>query len=203
MNKKKKAVSKEAQAIVDEFFKGDFDVGIAHFSGTNRQPRFEVSTEGTGAREVLIPHYDQMDQTSLDAQWTRNAWLLKLEFLRRASRIEEFVALVGGVEFAFADYLSVFLECLYDERGARATTSMESDVFAGARLLTQDWTISGRAFVDYRSGNVLLSATASRRIGDSATAELDGRLFRGDRADEPRFATRLDSYLAVKLTYFF
>ncbi|GEM_PF-4933602 len=66
--------------------------------------------------------------------------------------------------------------------------STENDVFVGARLLTQDWTISSRAFLDYRSGNVVASATTSRRIGDGATLEVDGRLFSGDPTDEPVFA---------------
>ena len=182
---------------------GDFDVSIAHFAGTNRQPRFEVFAAGVGQPQVLIPHYDQMDQTSIEAQWTRSPWLLKLEGLRRGSHAEDFVALVGGVEFAFADYLSVFAEYLYDERGIQSTTSLENDVFAGVRLLTQDWTVSGRTFFDTRSKNAILSATVSRRIGDAATAQLEGRLYRGDRSSEPSLATRLDSYLAVKLSYFF
>ena len=123
--------------------------------------------------------------------------------MRRASQVESFVALVGGIEFAFATYLSVFAEYLYDGRGSGATTSMEHDVFAGTRLLTQDWTISSRVFVDRRNSNLVLSTTASRRIGDTAAAELDGRWFRGDSSEEPSRANRLDSYLALKLTYFF
>ena len=122
--------------------------------------------------------------------------------LRRASDFEEFYAVVGGFEYALAGYLSVFVEYLYDGRGGGATVSMENDVFVGARLLTQDWTVSSRALVDYRSGNVVASATASRRIGDGATLELDGRLFVGDSSDEPVFARRLDTYLSLSFTLF-
>lgn len=182
---------------------GDFNVAVAHFGGTNRQPRFEVTSDPSGEAESLTPHYDQIDQTSLTAQWTHDAWLVKLDAVRRASQVESFVALVGGIEFAFATYLSVFAEYLHDGRGSGATTSMEHDVFAGTRLLTQDWTISSRVFVDRRNSNLVLSTTASRRIGDTAAAELDGRWFRGDSSEEPSRANRLDSYLALKLTYFF
>ena len=127
---------------------------------------------------------------------------MKVELLRRASDFEKFYAVVGGFEYALAGYLSVFVEYLYDGRGEDATASTENDVFVGARLLTQDWTVSGRAFLDHRSGNVVASATASRRIGDGATLELDGRLFSGDPSDEPVFARRLDPYLSLKFTLF-
>ncbi len=182
-------------------FVGGFDVGLAHFSGTNRDPRFEASPQ-VGGGPGWIPRYDQIDQTSLDAQWTRDALLLKVELLRRASDFEEFYAVVGGFEYALAGYLSVFVEYLYDGRGGGATVSMENDVFVGTRLLTQDWTVSSRALVDYRSGNVVVSATASRRIGDGATLALDGRLFVGDSSDEPVFARRLDTYLSLSFTLF-
>ena len=180
---------------------GGFDVGLAHFSGTNRDPRFEASPQ-VGGGAGWIPRYDQIDQTSLDAQWTRNALLLKVELLRRASDFEEFYAAAGGFEYALAGYLSVFVEYVYDGRGVNATASTENDLFVGARLLTQDWTISSRTFVDTRSGNVVESATASRRIGDRATLELDARLFSGDPEDEPAFARRLDTYLSLSFTMF-
>ena len=183
-------------------FVGGFDLGLAHFSGTNRDPRFEPSPQ-VGGGPGWIPFYDQINQTSLDAQWTRDALLLKVELLRRASDFEEFYAVVGGLEYALAPYLSVFVEYLYDGRGEDATASTENDFFVGARLLTQDWTVSGRTLVDYRSGNVITSATASRRISDRATVELDGRLFGGNSSDEPTFARRLDKYLSLSFTLFF
>ena len=91
---------------------------------------------------------------------------------------------------------------MYDGRGVNATASTENDLFVGARLLTQDWTISSRTFVDTRSGNLVESATASRRIGDRATLELDARLFSGDPEDEPAFARRLDTYVSLSFTMF-
>jgi len=182
-------------------FVGEFDVGAAHFSGTNRDPRFEVSERVSGG-PALIPQYDQIEQTSLDAQWTHNAWLMKVELLRRASAFEEFYTLAGGLEYAFAGYLSVFVEYVHDDRGAAATTSMENDVFVGVRLLTQDWTISSRAFVDSRTGNLIASATGSRRLAGGTTLELGGRFFGGDSSREPSFARRLDTYLALTFTFF-
>ena len=107
-----------------------------HISGARTvSPGLRRRPTRRGRRKSLTPHYDQIDQTSLTAQWTHDAWLVKLDAVRRASQVESFVALVGGIEFAFATYLSVFAEYLHDGRGSGATTSMEHDVFAGTRLL--------------------------------------------------------------------
>ena len=56
--------------------------------------------------------------------------------------------------------------------------------------------------VDYRSGNLVPSATVSRRIADRATLEFDGRLFVGDASEEPPFAHRLDTYLSLRFKLF-
>ena len=48
---------------------GDWDIGLSHFSGTSREPRFLSGTDGAGGF-VLIPFYEQIDQTGLDMQIT-------------------------------------------------------------------------------------------------------------------------------------
>ncbi len=43
---------------------GDWDVGLAHFHGTSREPRL-IPRIDAGGRTVLVPQYDQIDQTRL------------------------------------------------------------------------------------------------------------------------------------------
>jgi hypothetical protein len=63
---------------------GSVELGVAHFAGTNRDPRFELDV-GRPEASILVPHYDLMSQTSLDVQWTIRSWLWKLEALTRSS----------------------------------------------------------------------------------------------------------------------
>ncbi len=44
---------------------GNLDIGISHFSGTSRDPVFELGLNGAG-ETVLIPVYHHIDQTGLD-----------------------------------------------------------------------------------------------------------------------------------------
>ena len=50
-------------------FIGDFDIGVSHFYGTSRVPRFVFGFNGT--EPVLVPHYDIINQTGLDLQATK------------------------------------------------------------------------------------------------------------------------------------
>ena len=56
-------------------FVGDLDIGVHVFDGTSREPRFMVAPEA----DRLLPVYDQMTQYGVDLQYTRDAWLWKLE----------------------------------------------------------------------------------------------------------------------------
>jgi len=51
------------------------------------------SQKGSGELAVR-PRYDIIDQTSLDFQWTHNAWLWKLEAIGRNGQGDYFGALV-------------------------------------------------------------------------------------------------------------
>ena len=52
------------------------DIGVSHAYALARAPRLEPSTDDTSTT-VLVPHYDRIHQTGLDAQWTAGGWLLK------------------------------------------------------------------------------------------------------------------------------
>jgi hypothetical protein len=181
---------------------GEWDVAISHFAGTRREPRF-LPEEDESGRTVLIPRYDVVVQTSLETQWTRGGWMWKLEALTVNPKTGRYVAAVGGLEYAFADYFSVFGEYLYDSRGGAATSSFGDDFFAGARLLLQDGQVRGGAFVDRRTLNSVLSLSVVRRLGDAVTVELEARTYLGDESLEPRQAQRQHRYLSFELTRYF
>ncbi len=179
---------------------GSVDVGVAHFAGTTRDPRFELDVDRTEAT-ILVPHYDLMAQTSLDVQWTSGSWLWKLEALTRSSVGERHWEAAGGLEYAPAEYLSVFLEYLFDTRGERSTTSYEHDLFLGGQLLLPEGRVQAGVYLDTDSGNTILKAGAARRLNDFLTLDLQGRVFLGAASREPAHATRQDSFLALVLTF--
>lgn len=179
---------------------GSVDLGVAHFAGTNRDPRFELDADRTEAI-ILVPHYDLMSQTSLDVQWTIRSWLWKLEALTRSSGGERHWEAAGGLEYAPAEYLSVFLEYLLDTRGERSTTSYEHDLFLGGQLLLPEGRVQIGVYVDTDSGNTILKAGVARRLNDFLTLDLQGRVFLGATSREPAHATRQDSFLALVLTF--
>ena len=76
-------------------FFGDFDVGVYAFHGNGREPALLPNEAGTD----LIPVYRTITQFGLDLQYTRDAWLWKLEAIGREGEGHTFGALVGGVEY--------------------------------------------------------------------------------------------------------
>ena len=146
---------------------GDFDVGVAHFHGTSRDPRLlpvpvaggPVSAPRAGraagpssgtpmaaaaGETVLAPRYDVVRRTSLDLQATGGAWLWKLEALHESGGGAAWVAWVAGFEYTrfgigeSATDLGLLAEHLFDGRGAGAPQPFENDVFAGLRLAFND-----------------------------------------------------------------
>jgi hypothetical protein len=190
---------------------GDWDVGIAHYVGTSRDPRLvpDVDPEGN---EVLVPNYDYINQTSIDAQWTRGGWLWKLEGLTRAGQGDRYVAFTGGFEYTLvgllgtASDLGVLFEYLYDSRGSGAFTPFEDDVFVGMRLAlndTKSTDLLAGVIVDRESQASLFSLEASRRISDGWTLAAEARAFAGVGANDPLQGLRDDHYVQVSLARFF
>jgi hypothetical protein len=181
---------------------GGWDIGVAHFRGTGREPRFFLDRDSVG-RAVWIPHYDLVDRTSVDLQLTTGRWLWKLEGATEAAPAGRYGTIAGGLEYAFADYLSVFAEYVYDSRGSRAATSFQDDVFLGARLFMQAGEISAGAFLDRGTGNRIFNLRAARRLTDAFTVALEVQVFAGAAGREPRHAPRQDSSVGLTLSRYF
>lgn len=194
---------------------GDWDVGVSHFHGTSRDPRFVAVTRSDGSA-AFAPVYDVIDQTGLDVQYTTDAWLWKLEAIRHGgyrSGGGSFLAAVGGFEytlFGVADSdadLGLLTEYLWDDRKAGApTTLFDRDVFTGGRLALND-AQSTEALIglvtDTGSREMLLLAEAERRIGDTMKAELEVRYFFDVDSTSPAVGLRDDGQATLRLNWYF
>jgi len=190
---------------------GDLDLGLSHFHGTSRDPRFSVAVDAAGVAR-LAPHYDVIDQTGIDLQLTRDAWLWKLEAIRRSGQGERYWAATAGFEYTFfgvmesAADLGVLVEYLYDSRGDRAPTPFEDDVLIGARLAlndTQSTDLLLGVILDASGDAKSYSLEASRRIGDQFRASVEARVFSGVREGDPLAGFAQDDYLQFTLGWFF
>ncbi len=198
-------------AIRYSHYFGDWDVGVAHFYGTSRDPRSILAMNSSGAL-VLAPFYDIINQTSIDLQATKGNMLWKLEALHRSGQGETYNAVAGGFEYTFVGIfdsaidLGVLGEYHYDGRGKDALTFFEDDIATGMRIAFND-AQSSEALIgllwDRGSGGKFLNIEASRRIGNDWLLEIEGRFLFDMSPSDPAFAFSRDDYLELFLTYNF
>ncbi len=198
---------------------GAWDLGLSHFYGTSRDPRF---TLGGVTSSVLVPVYEVIHQTGIDAQMTTAAWLLKLETILRSGQGDAFGALTGGFEYTFGGVfggvadLGVLLEYSWDSRGEAVFGTdltdplgfsvFQNDLFVGSRLALNDTgstSLLGGGAVDLDTGSLLLILETSRRIADDWTMEIEARAFVGAEPGEPLYSLRQDDYLRVAVSRYF
>ena len=164
-------------------FFGDFDLGLGAFHGTSREPSFRVNPDGT----ELIPVYSEITQLGLDLQYTRDAWLWKLEGLVREGHGQTFGAAVLGFEytmyqvFGSAADVGLLAEYLYDGRDETAPpTAFAQGAFVGARVAlndVDDTTLLVGAIVDLEDGTIAGRVEAQRRITSFLSVEIESRFF--------------------------
>jgi hypothetical protein len=188
---------------------GDVDFGVHAFEGTSREPRFIVAPEG----DRLLPVYDLMTQVGVDVQYTAEAWLWKLEAISRNTRVDSFMAAVGGVEYTFygvrnssAD-VGVLLEYLYDGRNDLSPpTAANNDLFVGTRLAlndADDTSILAGISIDLDTQELFLNVEAQRRFGDSLSVELQLRVFANAEPGDALFIVERDDYLQLRLSWYY
>ncbi|MBN48885.1 MAG: hypothetical protein CMN85_05035 [Spongiibacteraceae bacterium] len=234
---------------------GGLDYGVAWFSGTQRDPKFiagdivinpgstalappaagviqlaamnsNLLTPASGELLSLRPFYGQMDQFSIDAQYTGGSWLWKLEalwrdeFNRRGAATspeirsrERYTAATAGLEYSFygvfdsASDIGVLVEYLWDERGLNRGSGFQDDVFIGARWAANDaWDsalLAGAVF-DLEVESQFYSIEYSRRLSGSSKLSLEARVFHNIApADSNFFAVRFDDYLQLEYNWYF
>ena len=187
---------------------GDWDIGLSHFYGTNREPLLLLNSSAS----ALIPFYETMHQTGVDVQYTSDAWLWKLETIRRETDSDTFSALTGGVEYTFYSVLDsdidvgLLAEYLFDDRDNASVTAFEDDVLIGTRLTWNDAQSSELLFgliQDLSSQDIGWNIEASRRIGNRWKVSLEGRFFSVDDQSSVLFPVRDDDYLQFELARYF
>ncbi len=199
-----------------------FDIGLAHFWGTSREPRFTVASDGF----TLNPIYETIHQSSLDAQATVGSWAFKLESITRSGQGDRFYAVVAGFEYTIGNIrnsgydLGLLAEYHYDSRdaldfsnfvpqpgiGPLSVALFENDVFGGVRLAlndVQDTQMLGGAIVDVDTRTTAFFLEASRRIGDRFTLDVEMRSFLNTDPGDAFYSFRQDSYGQVRLGYHF
>jgi hypothetical protein len=190
----------------------NWDIGLSGFYGNGREPRFVVET-GESGNLLLVPHYDVIGQIGADIQYTREAWLWKLEVIGRSGQGKDFGAMVGGTEYTFYGIrntdidVGVLAEYLYDARDEDAPpTSLDDDIFLGARFTLNDLddtSILAGAIVDPGDGETIFLIEAERRMGERSKLELELRAFANVAEDERLYGIRKDSYLTLRAEWFF
>jgi hypothetical protein len=188
---------------------GDVDIGLSLFSGTSREPRLVPAQDSP----ALLPHYDLIDQFGVDLQYTRDAWLWKLETIMRDGYSHTFAAAVGGFEYTFyqvrqsAADVGVLLEYQYDGRNdLEPITVNDNDVFVGTRLAlndTQDTALLAGIAYDVKTGETFLNIEAERRFGDDIAFELRVRAFSGADPEDITYSVVRDDYVQVQIAKYF
>jgi len=197
---------------------GDWDFGIYYFIGTSRDPSFMPGTDGA-ANPVIIPVYQQIQQTGLDVSYVVGNWLWKLEALYRKGQGDRqgltrnnYVAATGGLEYTFTGIfgsqmdLGIVAEYLFDDRKDFALTPFENDVAGALRLAVNDAASSELLFgwvQDIDTDARFLFLEASRRLGDDWTLALEIRTFLDQPPADFLYALRDDDLVQLVLQYHF
>ncbi len=189
---------------------GDWDFGLAHFSGTSRLPRLDL-VPGTDGQPRLLPYYDLLEQSSLDLQATVGGWLWKAELVARRNADGRSAAFATGMEYTFDGQLGgnadvgVIAEYLFDDQPA-SRTPLGNDLALGVRLAlndVQDTQLLVLSVLDLDSRASFTTLEGSRRLGAEWKLSLEGRLFANPARDDLLYAYRDDDYLSLALARFF
>ena len=190
---------------------GDWDIGLSHFAGTSREPRLLPERDNAG-QLLLIPYYEQIEQTGLALQMTQEDLLWKLEMISRYDQEGRFTALTGGFEYTLVGVfetdtdVGILTEYLFDDRHDNAATPFENDVMLGMRLTLND--IQSTEFLagvifDLDSSARFLNIEASRRLGESWKLSLETRIYSEMPEDDLSYGLRDEDYLQLELAWYF
>lgn len=198
---------------------GDWDVGLSVFHGLSREPRLRLAP----TLDRLVPVYDTITQAGLDIQYTKDAWLWKLEAIGREGQGNPFGAAVAGFEYTLYQIfekpwdLGLLAEYLYDGRddfelaapgdvSDAPPTAFQNDVFAGGRFAlndAQDTALLAGAIADAETGSTAILIEGERRLGDSWFVEIESRLFLAVDEEDALVPFEDDDFVTFRLTRHF
>jgi hypothetical protein len=191
---------------------GDWDFGIYHFKGNGREPTFLPGIDSNG-NQILVPFYEQIDQTGIDIQAVKGNWLLKFESFYRSGQGDDFLAVATGVEYSFINMASTGMdlgligEWAYDDRGSESTTLFDNELMVGARLALND--AEGTDFLmgviqDLNSRGTVLTVESSRRLSDHWRIYFDAFFVLDSSAEDMVVHSfRKDDSIQLELAYYF
>lgn len=202
----------------------DYDIGVAYFNGTSREPLLKPSGFNGSQPTTLAAFYPQINQVGLDFQATLDSWLWKLETLYRTfddsvkdafshQKLKDYSATTAGFEYtvySLADTEWDFgglLEYQSDSRGQANISLAQNDLFVGGRLALNDADSTELLFgitqdLDHNhSRSVLLEAET--RLTDSAKLNIESILFSSDNQDNLSYQLRRDDYIQISLYYYY
>lgn len=194
---------------------GDWDIGLAYFDGTSREPSFIPSEDNAeeGAVSSIRPYYPQIKQSSIDMLAVLGSWLVKFEGIRRESTQDDFYAAVGGFEytqigvFDTAFDLGWLMEYQYDDRQDTLQTLGQDDIMIGSRIVFND--IDGTEILFgviqdlEESSSRMALIEASSRISDNWKWQLDAYFMSSDLPTDPLYQVRRDDFVELSLEFYF
>jgi hypothetical protein len=207
---------------------GAFDIGLAHFYGTSREPRFivkpgEINPVAMSINKVT-PLYEIINQTSIDLQGIYGSWLLKMEALTRSGQGDRINSAAAGFEYTFVGVndsaldVGIIAEYLYDDRGdtikpatvlsgqAFSLSPFQKDLVLGARLTLNDAQSSevlASVIIDLDGGGESYNVEASRRFGDSWKLSIEARGVSGAPDNTTQASFSDDTRLRTELAWYF
>lgn len=190
---------------------GDWDIGLSHFHGTGRDPSLLLGFDAN-FQPLLIPYYEQIDQTGIDIQATKEEWLYKLEAIYRSGQGDSYYAFTAGFEYTFAGVtksgvdFGALAEWLYDDRGDTATTPFEHEIMIGGRIAFND--AEGTEFLagfinDYETDAKQLFVESSRRVGERWKVELEILMLLNPSLNDKLYGLRDDDFARLTLSYYY
>lgn len=190
---------------------GAVDGGLSYFSGSSREPRFNVVFDNAG-QPLLAPHYDLIKQRGIDLQTVHGAALWKAEAIHRSGQGVGYWASTTGIEYTVSDWLhsgkdiGLIAEYLYDNRGGAALTPFQNDLMLGARVSFNDAESSEAllgVIADRDSRARIYSLEASRRMGEYWKGSLKARWFADIPATDLLYSSRQDDFVRLELARYF
>ena len=191
-----------------------WDIGIAQFWGTSREPTLQLNLLNP-ANPVFIPSYEIINQTSLDLQYTQGAWLWKLEAMTRGGQDKRFQATVAGFEYTLYDLgdsgvdLGLFSEYLYDGRDLikAPPTLYNNNIFIGMRATFNDVAsteVQAGLIQDLNDAGKFVNLEANRRINENWKVEMKARfIIAAPFNDFVLYSFHRDDYVQIRISRYF
>ncbi len=190
---------------------GDVDIGLHYFYGTSRDPIIIPGLDDNN-NFALLPYYSIINQFGIDLQYTKDAWLWKLEAITRSGHLQDHEAAVAGFEYTFYQIaesnidVGSLLEYHYDSRDSFSPTPFNRDVFIGTRISLndeQDTSLIAGTIIDTKNSSTTLRFEFERRLGSDYKLELEAQIFSNIDLLDPLYSFRNDDFIQISLGRYF